>query len=117
MLYHLLYPLRDAFSGFNVIRYITFRSAGAVLTALIVSFLLGPSMIAWLRRLKVGQQVRNDGKDLAVRFHVPEHRLDFIGFESNIRERPRVTVQDCHGNHRSSPNFVTNPENRRLRSS
>ena len=61
MLYHLLYPLRDAFSGFNVFRYITFRSAGAVLTALMVSFLLGPSMIAWLRRLKVGQQVRDDG--------------------------------------------------------
>jgi len=61
MLYHLLYPLRDAFSGFNVFRYITFRSAGAVLTALTVSFLLGPSMIAWLRRLKVGQQVRDDG--------------------------------------------------------
>jgi len=61
MLYHLLYPLRDAFGGFNVFRYITFRSGGAVLTALIVSFLLGPSMIAWLRRLKVGQHVRNDG--------------------------------------------------------
>ena len=61
MLYHLLYPLRDAFFGFNVFRYITFRSAGAVLTALILSFLLGPSMIAWLRRLKVGQQVRDDG--------------------------------------------------------
>lgn len=61
MLYHFLYPLRDAFFGFNVFRYITFRSAGAVLTALIVTFLLGPSMIAWLRRLKVGQQVRDDG--------------------------------------------------------
>ncbi len=61
MLYHLLYPLRDAFFGFNVFRYITFRSAGAVLTALIMSFLLGPSMIAWLRKLKVGQQVRDDG--------------------------------------------------------
>jgi len=61
MLYHLLYPLHDAFAGFNVFRYITFRSAGAVLTALLVSFLLGPSMIAWLRRLKVGQQVRDDG--------------------------------------------------------
>jgi phospho-N-acetylmuramoyl-pentapeptide-transferase len=61
MLYHLLYPLRDKFFGFNVFRYITFRSAGAVLTALVASFLLGPSMIAWLRRLKVGQQVRDDG--------------------------------------------------------
>ncbi|HYA87893.1 MAG TPA: phospho-N-acetylmuramoyl-pentapeptide-transferase [Nitrospirota bacterium] len=61
MLYHLLYPLRDTFSGFNVFRYITFRSAGAVLTALIVTFILAPSMIAWLRRLKVGQHVRSDG--------------------------------------------------------
>jgi phospho-N-acetylmuramoyl-pentapeptide-transferase len=61
MLYHLLYPLRDKFGGFNVFRYITFRSAGAVLTALLVSFILAPSMIAWLRRLRVGQHVRDDG--------------------------------------------------------
>ncbi len=61
MLYHLLYPLREQFGGFNVFRYITFRSAGAVLTALIVSFVIAPSMIAWLRRLKVGQHVRYDG--------------------------------------------------------
>ncbi len=61
MLYHLLYPLHEQFGGFNVFRYITFRSAGAVLTALIVSFVIAPSMIAWLRRLKVGQHVRDDG--------------------------------------------------------
>jgi phospho-N-acetylmuramoyl-pentapeptide-transferase len=61
MLYHLLYPLNKLFFGFNVFKYITFRSAGAVLTALIVSFLLGKPVIAWLRRLKVGQHVRNDG--------------------------------------------------------
>jgi len=61
MLYHLLYPLRDQFSGFNVFKYITFRSAGAVLTALIISFVFGKPMIAWLRRLKVGQHVRDDG--------------------------------------------------------
>jgi phospho-N-acetylmuramoyl-pentapeptide-transferase len=61
MLYHLLYPLYYKFAGFNVFKYITFRSAGAALTALIVSFVLGPSMIAWLRRIKVGQQVRDDG--------------------------------------------------------
>jgi phospho-N-acetylmuramoyl-pentapeptide-transferase len=61
MLYHLLYPLRTAFAGFNVFRYITFRSAGAVLTSLLVSFLLGPMVIERLRRLKVGQQIRNDG--------------------------------------------------------
>jgi len=61
MLYHLLYPLHNVFSGFNVFKYITFRSAGAALTALLVSFALGPSMIARLRRLKVGQNVRDDG--------------------------------------------------------
>jgi phospho-N-acetylmuramoyl-pentapeptide-transferase len=61
MLYHLLYPLHHTFSGFNVFKYITFRSSGAAVTALIVSFVLGPSMIAWLRRLKVGQHVRDDG--------------------------------------------------------
>ncbi len=61
MLYHLLYPLHDKFTGFNVFRYITFRSAGAVLTALIMSFVFAPSMIDWLRQLKVGQHVRTDG--------------------------------------------------------
>jgi len=61
MLYHLLYPLSKTFSGFNVFRYLTFRSAGAVITALVVSFLLGPGIIRRLRLLKVGQQVRDDG--------------------------------------------------------
>jgi phospho-N-acetylmuramoyl-pentapeptide-transferase len=61
MLYHLLYPLSKVLSGFNVFRYLTFRSAGAVITALLVSFLLGPWIIRRLRVLKVGQQVRDDG--------------------------------------------------------
>ncbi len=61
MLYHLLYPLHNYFGGFNVFRYITFRSGGAVLTALLVSFLLGPFVIRRLRLLKMGQQVRDDG--------------------------------------------------------
>jgi phospho-N-acetylmuramoyl-pentapeptide-transferase len=61
MLYHLLYPLHKTFFAFNVFRYLTFRSAAAVVTALLVSFLLGPRVIRWLQALKVGQQVRNDG--------------------------------------------------------
>ncbi len=61
MLYHLLYPLHSTFSGFNVFKYITFRSAGAALTALLVSFLLGPYVIQRLRLLKIGQHVRSDG--------------------------------------------------------
>jgi phospho-N-acetylmuramoyl-pentapeptide-transferase len=45
----------DTFSALRLFRYITFRSAGAALTALLLSWLLGPAVIAWLKRLKFGQ--------------------------------------------------------------
>ncbi|MBD3236260.1 MAG: phospho-N-acetylmuramoyl-pentapeptide-transferase [Candidatus Eisenbacteria bacterium] len=61
MLYLLLYPLASHFVGFNVFRYITFRSAYAAITALLLSFLLGPWIIRKLRQWRVGQQVRTDG--------------------------------------------------------
>ncbi len=48
-------------SGFNVFRYITLRTILAVLTALLISFLVGPTMIRHLGRYKIGQTVRNDG--------------------------------------------------------
>jgi len=62
MLYHLFYPLTKIFSGFNVFKYLTFRSAGAVITALVVSFLLGPWMIRRLRALKFGQRCVMTGR-------------------------------------------------------
>jgi phospho-N-acetylmuramoyl-pentapeptide-transferase len=61
MLYHLLYPLHDYWSVLNVFRYITFRAAYATVTALLISFLLGPWIIARLRAWKMGQQIREDG--------------------------------------------------------
>ena len=61
MLYHLLYPLHEQFALFNVFRYITFRTAGAVVTAILLSLLLGPRFIATLRRLSVGQNIREVG--------------------------------------------------------
>ncbi len=61
MLYHLLYPLRDVISGFNVFRYITFRTAFAALTALMISFILGPWLIERMRRIKLGQYIREEG--------------------------------------------------------
>lgn len=61
MLYHLLYPLHTTFFPFNVFKYITFRSAGAALTALIISFVIGPYIIRKLKMLKIGQHVRDDG--------------------------------------------------------
>ena len=63
MLYHLLFPLRDHFGAFNVVQYITFRSAAAALTALLFSLLLGPATIRWLRRLSVGQSIRDEGPE------------------------------------------------------
>ena len=61
MLYHLLFPLADRHIVFNLFQYITFRAAGAMATALVLSFLFGPRVIARLRALRVGQIVREEG--------------------------------------------------------
>jgi phospho-N-acetylmuramoyl-pentapeptide-transferase len=61
MLYHLLFPLHQQYSLLNVTRYITFRTAAASITALLISLLLGPWMIRKLREFQVGQVVRQDG--------------------------------------------------------
>jgi phospho-N-acetylmuramoyl-pentapeptide-transferase len=61
VLYHLLFSLRDVFVGFNVFRYITFRTAFAALTALLISFILGPWLIERMRRIKLGQYIREEG--------------------------------------------------------
>lgn len=64
MLYNLLYPLADQVGVFNLFKYLTFRTGGAVLTALVVSFLIGPGLIAWLRTWqKQGQPIRADGPE------------------------------------------------------
>jgi len=64
MLFNLLVPLTDEFAPFNLFRYLTFRSGGAVITALIISFLLGPSVIRWLRSKQPhGQPIRVDGPE------------------------------------------------------
>ena len=61
MLYHLLVPWADQNLAFNVFRYVTFRAAGAVVTAFLVAFWFGPAIISRLRMLKVGQVVRTEG--------------------------------------------------------
>ncbi len=64
MLYNILFPLAEDYQLFNLFRYLTFRTGGAVLTALIISFLLGPAIIDWLRdRQKYGQPIRDDGPE------------------------------------------------------
>jgi len=61
MLYHLLYPLREIISPLNIIGYITFRTGAALLTALFISFLIGPWIIKKLRKSSIIQVIRDDG--------------------------------------------------------
>lgn len=61
MLYALLYPLAEQNILFNVFRYITFRAFGALLTALVLHFLLGRLQILILQRWQVTQTIRDDG--------------------------------------------------------
>jgi len=61
VLYHLLFALRSELSALNVVRYITFRTAMASLTALFLVLLLGPWMIERLRLLQIGQYIREEG--------------------------------------------------------
>ena len=61
MLFHLLYPLHQYYSAFNVFRYISFRTIYAVLTALLIAFVLGPWVIRKFSELEVGQYIREDG--------------------------------------------------------
>lgn len=61
MLYHLLYPLHQEYSFFNVFKYITFRTFGAGITAILVCLLMGSMFISWLQKKQIGQSVRDDG--------------------------------------------------------
>jgi phospho-N-acetylmuramoyl-pentapeptide-transferase len=61
VLYWLLVPLRKSWFFFNVFRYITVRTALAGVTALFLSFLLGPALIRLLKKMQVGQEIRAEG--------------------------------------------------------
>lgn len=63
MLYSLSQYLEHYYSGFNVFGYLTLRAILGVLTALLISLLVGPVMIRKLSIYNIGQMVRNDGPD------------------------------------------------------
>jgi len=63
MIYHLLYPLHQYFSIFNLFRYITFRTIYATITAMIICFILGPYVIRKLSQLQIGQFIQEDGPE------------------------------------------------------
>src|SRR5215471_13831987 len=64
ILYEFLYPLYRKFPALrvlNVFQYITFRTAYASITALLISLFLGPWLIARLRDFQIGQHIREEG--------------------------------------------------------
>lgn len=64
MLYNLLVPFADDFQIFNLFRYLTFRTGGAILTALLICFFIAPSMIRWLKSKQgAGQPIREEGPE------------------------------------------------------
>lgn len=63
MLHWLLSPLQDEIPTLRLINYLAFRGAGAAVTALLLSFLVGPVIIRWLRTMKVQQGVRQGTPD------------------------------------------------------
>jgi phospho-N-acetylmuramoyl-pentapeptide-transferase len=64
MLYLILSPFARDFILFNLFRYITFRTGGALLTSLVICFVLGPRIIRWLRAKQgEGQPIRDDGPE------------------------------------------------------
>jgi len=60
VLYALLTPLRETYGPLNLIRYITFRAAAAGALSILLVLLLGPSLIRLIRRLNIGQNIRNE---------------------------------------------------------
>ena len=61
MLYHLLAPLGKQFLIFNLLNYISFRAAAALVTAILMAFVVGPPIIARLRARRIGQIIRAEG--------------------------------------------------------
>jgi phospho-N-acetylmuramoyl-pentapeptide-transferase len=61
VLYHLLAPLGKQFLIFNLLNYISFRAAAALVTAILMAFVVGPPIIARLRARRIGQVIRAEG--------------------------------------------------------
>lgn len=63
MLYHLLYPLTEHFSAFNLFRYISFRTAGATVTAIFICLFLGPLFIRMIKKYQIKENIRAEGPE------------------------------------------------------
>ncbi len=61
MLYKILFALHGYSTPFNVFRYITFRTALAIMTSMLFSLAIGPGLVDWLKKISITQQIRDDG--------------------------------------------------------
>ena len=61
MLYNLLISLKDSFSILNIFEYITFRAGASAISALLISFILGPWIIKILKKNQIGEEIRLSG--------------------------------------------------------
>jgi phospho-N-acetylmuramoyl-pentapeptide-transferase len=61
MFYHIFMPLVNHFTALNIFKYITFRAGYAMMTALVLSFIVGPRIIKRLKKWQVQEKIRNDG--------------------------------------------------------
>ncbi len=101
MLYHILYPLSQSFSAFNLFKYITFRSVVAFLFAAFISIWWGKKFIIFMKKKQFGQVVRDDG---------PQTHLKKAGTPTMggvvILGSIALTMGIC-GNFTSAPTLVT----------
>lgn len=79
MLYEFVYPLSDQWFVFNVFKYITFRSAGASLTAFLACLLLGPAITQWLSRLSAVSSTRRDHAEKIHEFYKDKEDVPTMG--------------------------------------
>ena len=61
MLNNYFLSLKESITVFNLFEYITFRSALAAITALLLSFIIGPFIIKKLKENQIGEEIRNNG--------------------------------------------------------
>jgi phospho-N-acetylmuramoyl-pentapeptide-transferase len=63
MLYYLAQFINEKFNppGFDVFRFITWRSAIAAITAMFISFIIGPKIIKYIKKKGIGEEIRVDG--------------------------------------------------------
>ncbi len=78
-MFYFLYPLKDISIVFNLFRYITVRSAGASITAFLLSLWLGPRIIAWLKKVNVTQNQKREYAESIHTFYAHKEKVPTMG--------------------------------------